>query len=126
MNFTLSVSGVKKVMKVIDNHMEMSQEMPAQNVASVISARPRRSRWAIWFGIINIVLSFVFLGLFFVFPFVPLSASLKVICSIVSLILGHVLFLVGIAFIGTTIVKRYYRYLNPICWFRHNRSVTLK
>ncbi len=78
---------------------------------------PQR-RWRNWIGVGFIVLSFALYAAFFGVPFLPLPNATKVVLAAGVVIGGEVSFVVGGLFVGTQVVRRYRRYLNPRNWFR--------
>lgn len=81
--------------------------------------------WKLKFGVILMILCIPF---FIVFPpiiaFMELSSSYKVTISLVSIILGEVMFWSGGLLIGADLFKKYKSYFNPKNWFKKKNNKT--
>lgn len=87
-------------------------------MATALPPTASQRRWRNWIGIGFIVLSFVLYAAFFGVPFLPLPNATKVVLAAAVVIGGEASFVVGGLFVGTQVVRRYRRYLNPRNWFR--------
>jgi hypothetical protein len=74
--------------------------------------------WRIKLGIGLILLSGVFFGLMFVFPFLNFEGKTKVFLTSASLVAMEVSFWVGGIFVGKELFTKYKSYLNPKSWFK--------
>ena len=87
-----------------------------------IAVKRDRTGWVKWVGVGLIVASLLLGGLFFVVPFLPLSLPIKVASEAIIFSASHGTFAGGSAILGGAAVVRYHRLLNPVNWFRRDKS----
>lgn len=85
----------------------------------------KNKNWKLKIGVILMILCIPF---FIVFPpiiaFMKLSSSSKVTISLVSIIIGEVLFWGGGLLVGADLFKKYKSYFNPKNWFKEKVTKT--
>lgn len=74
--------------------------------------------WRIKSGIGLILLSGVFFGLMFIFPFMNLENKTKIFLSTSALIAMEVSFWIGGLLVGKELFTKYKAYLDPKNWFK--------
>lgn len=77
-------------------------------------------------AVVLIILSFIFYGLIFVVPFLPIALSQKAAAVPVLIILGEGSWWVGIAIVGKEVVMKYKKYLQPWNWFCKKKKAIIK
>lgn len=73
-------------------------------------------------GIGLLILYPILWGLAAIIPFTPLPLHIKATIITVCIVVGEVLFLIGVAFVGKEVVTKYKRKLNPKNWRRKDEK----
>ncbi|MEG0386669.1 MAG: transporter suffix domain-containing protein [Solibacillus sp.] len=70
------------------------------------------------FGIGLLILYPLLWGIAVIVPFTPFPTSIKATIIPVSIVLGEIFFIIGVAFVGKEVVTKYKSKLNPKNWRR--------
>jgi short-subunit dehydrogenase len=73
-------------------------------------------------ALVLVILSFVLYGLAILVPFTPLSLAYKTALVPAFIIIGEIVWWIGIAIVGKQVVTKYRRYLNPRSWCGSNSN----
>jgi hypothetical protein len=86
------------------------------------SGNQLNKKWTFRLGIILLLVCIPFFLAIPIVPFLDLDTKAKVTISTILLITGEVLFWVGGLLVGKELLTKYKSYLNPINWFKKNKS----
>ncbi|GCE29641.1 hypothetical protein KDA_51250 [Dictyobacter alpinus] len=81
------------------------------------SPSAEKKRW-LWLGATLIVLSTLLWVCLFALPFLPVNAGAKVGIGVGLAVIAEITFWIGGALVGTRVIARYRRFLNPRRWLK--------
>ena len=80
-------------------------------------------KWLIWLGVALMLYSgLVYIG-FLLMPWLPLTATGKVILGSMIVISGEIAAWSSTIILGTRVLRRYRRWLNPKTWFQSTKTI---
>ena len=82
----------------------------------------KKQNWKIRLGVGLMIVSIPFFLIIPVIPFLDMENSSKVTWSIVSLVIGEILFWAGGLLLGKELFTKYKSYFNPKNWFGHGKN----
>ena len=103
---------------MVEQSTEVVTPQPSTIGGAVATPQPR-ARWMLRVGIGFFILSCLSYLSLILLPFLTVSNGTRAILFGVLVGLGEGAFWVCALLVGTTVVRRYRRYLNPRNWFRH-------
>jgi hypothetical protein len=81
-----------------------------------------KKTWHVKLGLILMISSGVFFAAGLIIPVTNLNIQTRVVLSTASFILMEIVFWTGGLLVGKELFIRYRSYLNPVKWFKNNRS----
>ncbi|WP_019240202.1 MULTISPECIES: transporter suffix domain-containing protein [Bacillus] len=84
----------------------------------VVNENKQKKPFLFKLGIVLLILYPILWGLAAIVPFTPLPTHIKATVIPVLIVVGEIIFLIGVAFVGKEVVTKYKSKLNPKNWRR--------
>lgn len=112
---------MKKYGKMLKEYLYGSYETNNLNDDTYTKVRKPGRKMNI-IALVLIILSFVLYGLAIIFPLMPLPLTKKATIIPILIIVGEIVWWIGVAIVGKQVVTKYRKCLNPCNWFRCNSN----
>lgn len=96
----------KLIESIESSHREIDTELKVKTPSQVMNK----------IALVLVILSFLLYGLAILVPFTPLSLAYKTALVPAFIIVGEIVWWIGIAIVGKQVVTKYRKYLNPCNW----------
>lgn len=113
---------MKKYGKMLKEYLYSSHESNNIKTDADVKVKKKPSQVMNKIALVLVILSFLLYGLAFLVPFTPLSLAYKTALVPTFIIVGEIVWWIGIAIVGKQVVMRYRKYLNPCSWCRSNSN----